>query len=95
MNKQLPIEERILKELSELKGIVRDIREFLPKQRPTRTLEPQLADINWVMEYLGIRKSAFYKNVWCKELTPVRKIGRREYYDKEEVYELVRRRGAA
>lgn len=95
MKNKLPIEQRILDELTELKGLVRDIREFLPRQTPTRTLEPQLADINWVMEYLDIRKSAFYKNVWRKELTPVRKIGRREYYDKEEVYALMRRRGAA
>jgi len=86
---------KILERLSELLDVTKDIREFMPRQLPSRKEEPQLADVNWVMDFLDIKRTAFYKNVWRKELTPVKKIGRREYYDKEEVYALVKRREAA
>lgn len=94
MNKhELTIE--IIEKLTELLDVTKDIREFMPRRPPSRKETPKLVDAIWVMDYLDIKRTAFYKNVWHKELTPVKKIGRKEYYDKEEVYELVRRRGAA
>ncbi|MFB2118442.1 hypothetical protein [Parapedobacter sp. 2B3] len=93
MNKhELTIE--IIEKLTELLEVTKDIREFMPRRKPSTSEPPQLVDNIWVMEFLGIKRTAFYENVWRKELTPVRKVGRKEYYDKKDVFELLRKKAA-
>lgn len=87
--------ERMLIRMTELLEVVREIREFMIPQTPCRTLEPQLVDNLWVMDFLQIKRTTFYKHVWRKQLWPVKKIGRREYYDKAEVYALMQQQQAA
>lgn len=84
-------EEQLLTKLIELLDVAKDIREFVPRTIKPRADPPQHADMCWVMEYLEISESTFYRNVRNKLLHPLRRIGGREYYDRQEVYDLLRR----
>lgn len=84
-------EEKLLARLAELLGLVKEIREFVPQPVQPRTDPPQHVDIGWVIRYLQISDSSFYRHVRLKLLFPLRRIGNREYYDREEVYDLLRR----
>lgn len=83
--------ERLLETLIELLQVTREIREFVPRTVKPRSDPPQHADMGWVMEYLEISESTFYRNVRNQLLFPIRRIGSREYYDRQEVYDLLRR----
>lgn len=54
---------------------------------------PVHVDIPWILRYMGIGNSTFYAKVRNSMLMPVLRLGAREYYDREEVYDLFRRRG--
>ncbi len=84
-------DERLLIKVTEIVEVVKDIREFLPRTIEPKADPPQHGDANWVIDYLEISESTFYRNVRGKLLTPVLRIGTREYYDREEVYDLLRR----
>ena len=91
MMQETPTNERLLIKVTELVEVVKDIREFVPRTMPAKADPPQHGDINWVIDYLEISERTFYRNVRNKLLAPVRRIGTREYYDREEVYDLFRR----
>ncbi|SEN06873.1 hypothetical protein SAMN05216436_11151 [bacterium A37T11] len=69
--------------------------ERLEKQhQPVLSHEEELADradTEWVLEFLGISLNTFKTHVRYVQLTP-KIIGAREYYSKQEVYRMMRRK---
>lgn len=56
---------------------------------------PVHVDIPWILRYMGIGNTTFYSKVRNILLVPVLRLGAREYYDREEVYDLFRRQGGS
>jgi len=48
-------------------------------------------EIEWVVDFLGISLSTFYRHVKGRLLHPVFKAGKRELYARQEVIDLFRR----
>lgn len=62
----------------------------LYQQKENRVLEPPVhVTTQWVIDYLEVGKSTFYKEVHNKLLYPVEKIGNRPYYLKSEVLAIL------
>lgn len=87
--------ETIIQLLRELQGEMKTIRELRPAivRFPGNPVEPVHVDIPWILRYMGIGNTTFYAKVRNVMLEPVLRLGGREYYDREEVYDLFRRRG--
>ncbi len=62
---------------------------LLSKSNAEISEPPQHVTTQWVIAYLDVAKSTFYKEVFKKLLFPVEKIGNRHYYLKNEVLELM------
>ncbi|MBK1440959.1 hypothetical protein JHJ32_13245 [Parapedobacter sp. ISTM3] len=62
-----------------------------PAPRPANEL-PEHVDITWLTDYFGISKGTFYNEVDGKLLEAVLNIGRRPYYLKSDVIELMTER---
>ncbi|SEM32982.1 Helix-turn-helix domain-containing protein [bacterium A37T11] len=86
------IPELILVRVTEILEILIETKELQTGRIPARTLVPQHVDNYWIMDYLGIKRTTFYTQVRNKLLFPVFKIGKREYFDREDVYALMRHR---
>ncbi|ERJ57941.1 hypothetical protein [Sphingobacterium paucimobilis] len=64
----------------------------LSKSKAEISAPPEHVSTQWVIAYLDLVKSTFYKQVFKKLLFPVETIGNRQYYLKSEVQALMVRR---
>ncbi len=88
--------ETIVQLLRELQADMKTIHEIQPAvvRFPGNPVEPVHVDIPWILKYMGIGNTTFYAKVRNVLLEPVLRLGGREYYDREEVYDLFRRLGS-
>lgn len=92
MEKQL---NKMIQQNDKLYSVICEIRGYLLAGEETAPIEaeiPEHVSTKWVISYLEMVKSTFYKEVFKKLLFPVEKIGNRPYYLKSEVTALMRRR---
>ncbi|SEM22083.1 hypothetical protein SAMN05216436_102271 [bacterium A37T11] len=68
------------------------LEQLLTPTAPKEVEMPEPADLYWVIKKLGISRSTFYSRIRKKLLQPVCRIGNREYYDRGEVLNLIRRK---
>lgn len=81
--------QQLLVEVREIRILIRE--HYVPQ--PLREIKiPQHADPSWVMQQLGISRTTFYEKVRNILLHPTLRIGNRDYYDRQEVYQLLQRR---
>lgn len=89
------VNERLLARVEELVDIARECKGYcLRATPPAPTPEsdpPAHADGKWVMRYLGIGRTTFDTKVKGRLLKPIGRIGSRDYYDRQEVFDLLRR----
>ena len=84
--------------LEETKKIHDLLAERIPKHDKTNPVPsptneaPEHVDITWLTEYFGISKGTFYNEVDGKLLEAILNIGRRPYYLKSDVIELMTER---
>ncbi|SEM77252.1 hypothetical protein SAMN05216436_107138 [bacterium A37T11] len=59
-----------------------------PDPDPATEKIPQHVSITWICDYLGIHRATFYRHLYKKLLTPLFNVGRRGYYNMEDVQHM-------
>ena len=77
--------------LEELKLIRRILENHLVISRSGGEPVKEHVEIEWVVDFLGISRSTFYRHVKGRLLHPVFTAGKRELYARQEVMDLFRR----
>ncbi|MEC3878621.1 hypothetical protein [Parapedobacter sp. 10938] len=85
--KNVLTEEHALRELREIRRL---LEEHFGRDKTQEMDLPDLVDITFALQQLGISRSTFYKHVRGKLLHAVLRVGNRDYFDRLNVINLHR-----
>lgn len=77
--------------LAELQLIRRILESHLVVSHAGGDSAKEHVEVEWVVDFLGVSASTFYRHVKGRLLHPVFKAGKREMYSRQEVIDLFRR----